>query len=74
MDYCPKDIYFIDKIEKTRQLINRLFWIMEIENEQWNKNELSHTLNGLTEQEYKEFERELNLEIISRAVLKGRKV
>ena len=48
--------------------MNRLLWIMELNGKE-KKNELSRTtLNGITEEEYKEFERQLNPEIISRVL------
>ena len=62
----------VQKIEKTRQLIKKLFWIMEIKDDKRKKNELSRTtLHDISNEEYKEFESQLNPESISR-VLKAK--
>ena len=64
-------IYFlIGKIENTRELIKRLFWIMEKENKKEKDNELARTRlrNEISNDEYKKFERELNSESISRVL------
>ena len=62
----------VQKIENTRELIKRLFWIMEIENEEEKDNALIRMrLNGITDQEYKDFVNELTPESVSR-VLKAR--
>ena len=69
---ASKIYLLVQKIENTRELIKRLFWIMEIKNDKEKDNELSRTtLNGITDQEYKEFKNELSPESVSR-VLKAR--
>ena len=62
----------VQKIENTRQLIKRLFSIMDEENEEEKDNSLIRMrINGITDQEYKDFGNELTPESVSR-VLKAR--
>ena len=62
----------VQKIENTSQLIKRLFSIMDEENEEEKDNSLIRMrINGITDQEYKDFGNELTPESVSR-VLKAR--
>ena len=70
---ASKIYLLVERIENIRELIKRLFWIMEKGNKKEKDNELARTRlrTEITDEEYKTLGNELTAESISR-VLKAR--